>query len=184
VTGRLLGEKRAYAHGHDRPPGSFLIIMGAYGTAVTGMAAVLAAGGRRLPDRLAWSGLALVAVATHKVARQLAQDPVTSLLRAPFTRYSGTSAEAELAEEVRGGGMRHAPGELVSCPFCLGQWVATTGVCGLIVVPRTTRGRQRFRRADGLRHAPVRPCQAAGKLKPVSSGFARRVPLGGPYEGR
>jgi uncharacterized protein DUF1360 len=35
--------------------------------------------------------------------------------------------------------MRHALGEPVSCPFCVGQWVATTGVCGLIVVPRTTR---------------------------------------------
>jgi hypothetical protein len=64
---------------------------------------------------------------------------VTSPLRAPFTRYSGTSAEAELDEEVRGRGMREAVGELVSCPFCLGQWVATTGLFGLIVVPRATR---------------------------------------------
>ena len=35
--------------------------------------------------------------------------------------------------------MRKALGELVSCPFCLGQWVATTDVFGLIVVPRATR---------------------------------------------
>jgi hypothetical protein len=94
---------------------------------------------RRLPDKLGWSDLALLAVATHKASRQLAKDPVTSPLRAPFTRYSGTSAEAELDEEVRGRGMRKAVGELVSCPFCLGQWVATTGVFGLIVVPRATR---------------------------------------------
>jgi Protein of unknown function (DUF1360) len=32
------------------------------------------------------------------------RNPVTSPLRAPFTRYSGTSGEAELAEEVRGRG--------------------------------------------------------------------------------
>src|SRR2546430_16877049 len=106
---------QAYAHGHERPLGSFLIIMGAYGAVLTGMAAVLATSGRRLPDRLTWSDLALLAVATHKASRQLAKDPVTSPLRAPFTRYSGTSAEAELAEEVRGAGVRKALGELVSC---------------------------------------------------------------------
>jgi hypothetical protein len=139
ITGRALDEMHAYAHGHERPLGSFLIIMGAYGTAVTGMAAFLAVSGRRLPDRLSWSDLALLAVATHKASRQLAKDPVTSPLRAPFTRYSGTSAEAELKEEVRGRGMRKALGELVSCPFCLGQWVATTGVFGMITVPRATR---------------------------------------------
>ena len=139
TTGRVLDELHSYAHGQERPLGSFLIIMGAYGTVVTGMAAFLAASGRRLPDRLSWADLALLAVATHKASRQLAKDPVTSPLRAPFTRYSGTSAEAELDEEVRGGGMRKALGELVSCPFCLGQWVATAGVFGMIMAPRATR---------------------------------------------
>jgi Protein of unknown function (DUF1360) len=139
ITDRVRDEMQAYDHGHERPLGSFLVIMGAYGAALTGMAAFLAARGRRLPDRLGWSDLALLAVATHKASRQLAKDPVTSPLRAAFTRYSGTSAEAELAEEVRGAGVRKALGELVSCPFCLGQWVATTGVFGLIVAPRATR---------------------------------------------
>lgn len=139
ITGRALDEMHAYAHGQDRPLGSFLLIMGAYGTVVTGMAAVVAASGRRLPDRLSWPDLALLAVATHKASRQLAKDPVTSPLRAPFTRYSGTSGEAELDEDVRGRGMRKALGELVSCPFCLGQWVATTGVFGMIMAPRATR---------------------------------------------
>jgi hypothetical protein len=139
ITDRALDEMHSYAHGHDLPLGSFLVIMGAYGAAVTGMTAFLAASGRRLPDRFSWSDLALLAVATHKASRQLAKDPVTSPLRAPFTRYRGTSAEAELDEEVRGDGMRKALGELVSCPFCLGQWVATTGVFGMIVAPRATR---------------------------------------------
>src|SRR6266516_211954 len=139
MTARLLGEMEAYAQGHERPLGSFLVIMGAYGAVVTGMAAFLAVSGRRLPDRLTWSDLTLLAVATHKLSRQLAKDPVTSPLRAPFTRYAGTSAEAELDEEVRGCGMRKALGELVTCPFCLGQWVATVGVFGLLVAPRPTR---------------------------------------------
>lgn len=139
ITRRVLDEMHSYTHGHNRPLGSFLIIMGGYGAVATGMAAYLAASGRRLPDSLSWPDLALLAVATHKASRQLAKDPVTSPLRAPFTRYSGTSAEAELAEEVRGDGMRKALGELVSCPFCLGQWVATAGVFGLIAAPRATR---------------------------------------------
>ena len=139
ITGAALDELHSYAHGQDRPLGSYLIIMGGYGAVVTGMAAYLAASGRRLPDGLSWRDLALLAVATHKASRQLAKDPVTSPLRAPFTRYSGTSAEAELDEEVRGHGMRKALGELVTCPFCLDQWVATTGVFGMITVPRATR---------------------------------------------
>lgn len=139
AAGAALDEMHSYTQGQERPLGSFLIIMGSYGSVVTGMAAFLAARGRRLPDRLSWPDLALLAVATHKASRQLAKDPVTSPLRAPFTRYSGTSAEAELAEEVRGRGMRKALGELVSCPFCVGHWVATAGVFGMITVPRATR---------------------------------------------
>ncbi|MFD7922153.1 DUF1360 domain-containing protein [Streptomyces sp. NPDC059740] len=44
----------------------------------------------------------LLAAATHKLSRLVAKDPITSPLRAPFTRYQGTSAPSELAEEVRG----------------------------------------------------------------------------------
>ena len=35
--------------------------------------------------------------------------------------------------------MRKAIGELLVCPFCLAQWVATGIPAGLAVVPRTTR---------------------------------------------
>lgn len=101
ITSKALDEMHEYAHGHERPLGSFLIIMGAYGSVAAGMAAYLGASGRHLPDKFAWSDLALLAVATHKASRQLAKDPVTSPLRAPFTRFSGTSAEAELDEQVR-----------------------------------------------------------------------------------
>ena len=30
-------------------------------------------------------------------------------------------------------------GELLSCPFCLAQWIATGFVTGLVVAPRATR---------------------------------------------
>jgi hypothetical protein len=46
---------------------------------------------------------------------------------------------AELQEGVRGSGIRKAVGELVSCPFCLSQWVSTGFTFGLLVAPRATR---------------------------------------------
>jgi Protein of unknown function (DUF1360) len=44
-----------------------------------------------------------------------------------------------VAEEVRGEGLVHAAGELISCPFCLGVWVATGFAAGLVFAPRLTR---------------------------------------------
>jgi uncharacterized protein DUF1360 len=40
---------------------------------------------------------------------------------------------------VRGSGARKTVGELVTCPFCTGVWVATAFTAGLVYLPRTTR---------------------------------------------
>lgn len=40
---------------------------------------------------------------------------------------------------MRGSGARHAVGEMLTCPFCLDQWVATGFAFGLVMVPRLTR---------------------------------------------
>ena len=37
------------------------------------------------------------------------------------------------------GGVKHAVGELLTCPFCLAQWVATGFVFGYATAPRATR---------------------------------------------
>ncbi len=128
----------AYAQGEDRPLRSYAALVAAYGTVLAGL---LAFAGRRggLPEHLAFHDLVLAAVATQKVSRLVAKAPVTSPLRAPFTRYKGTSGPSQLEEEVRGEGARHALGEFVSCPFCLSQWVATGFVFGLALSPRATR---------------------------------------------
>lgn len=132
-------QEHVYAGDAERPLGSFLAIMGGYGALVVALSGVVRATGRELPERFSAADLALVTVATHKIARLGAKDPVTSPLRAPFTRFAGTSGEAELAEEVRGSGPRKALGELVTCPFCLGQWVATGLAFGLVLAPRPAR---------------------------------------------
>jgi hypothetical protein len=128
-----------YAPDAERPLGAFLALMGAYGAVVGAGALALRRRGVRLPERLGLSDVVLTSVATHKVARLIAKDPVTSPLRAPFVRFKGTTGPAELEEEVRGTGPRKAVGELVTCPFCLGQWVATGFVFGMVVQPRITR---------------------------------------------
>lgn len=131
--------QESYAGDEPRPLGAYALLMAAYGTAVAGLAALLRRGGVELPERVSLGDLLLIGVATHKLSRLLAKDPVTSPLRAPFTRFAGVAGPSELMEEPRGHGLRHAVGELVVCPFCLGQWVATGFVYGFVTAPRPTR---------------------------------------------
>jgi Protein of unknown function (DUF1360) len=131
--------KQRYTGGAERPLGSFAALMGVYGTAVLSASAYVRARRKPLPERVGMQDLGLIAVATHKLARLIAKDPVTSPVRAPFTKFEGQSGEAEVAEEVVGSGPRKAVGELVTCPFCLAQWIATAFMFGLVIRPRETR---------------------------------------------
>jgi hypothetical protein len=132
-------EAEAYRHGIDRPLAPYVGALATYGASVGLLAAAGAAAGARLPDTVSPWEVTLIGVATHKLSRLVAKDTVTAPLRAPFTEFRGTGGEAELAEEVRGSGTRHALGELISCPFCLAQWVATGFAAGLVFAPRATR---------------------------------------------
>ena len=124
-----------YRHGHERPMGPYGLLDAVYGGAVV---AIGVARRRRLPD-LSARDVALIGVATHRLARTLAKDPITSPFRMPFTAYEGVSGPSELDEEVVSHGIGHAVGELLTCPFCLAQWVATGFVAGMIFAPRATR---------------------------------------------
>ena len=130
-------EADAYRDGEDLPLESFTALMATY-AGLVGLGA-LAVRRRGLPERLSWSDIALASAATHRLSRLIAKDSVTSPLRAPFTRFKGTGGPSELKEEVRGTGAQKAVGELVSCPFCVGQWLATAFTFGLVLAPRATR---------------------------------------------
>ncbi len=96
--------------------------------------------GRQLPERVPSGDLVLLSVATYKLSRLIAKDRITSFVRAPFTRFKGESDRpGEVSEEPRGQGLRHAIGELLVCPYCLGQWVGTGLLAGYIRDPRLTR---------------------------------------------
>ncbi|MGH3376982.1 MAG: DUF1360 domain-containing protein [Actinoallomurus sp.] len=100
----------------------------------------LAAASRRgLPERLPLGDLLLLSVATHHASRLVTKDKVTSVARAPFTEYQGPSDPSEVEERPRGHGLQKAVGELLTCPYCIGQWIALAGVTGVVLAPRTTR---------------------------------------------
>jgi hypothetical protein len=143
VKDRLVSAARnqgiQYVDGEDRPLAGYSAAMGTYAGLVAAIAAGVKASGVEVPDGLSLTDIALSAAATHKLSRLLAKDPVTSPLRAPFTSYRGPAGPAEIDEDVRGGGARKAVGELVTCPFCTGMWIATGLTAGLIFAPRATR---------------------------------------------
>ncbi|WP_043630157.1 DUF1360 domain-containing protein [Nonomuraea candida] len=134
MTEILQKTERAYEGDHDRPLAGYVGLLGAYGgtVGVAAIAALLA--GRRAPEQVGVLDVLLMAACTHKVSRRLAKDPVTSPLRAPFTRYEGQGGPSEVQEKPR-----NALGELLACPFCLAQWVATGYAAGLVLAPRVTR---------------------------------------------
>ena len=140
---RLAGAARSqaaqYAGGQERPLGGYAITMTVYAGAVAALAAAARARGRPVPDGLSAGDLVLCAASTHKLSRLITKDPVTSPLRAPFTAYKGTQGPSELAEDVRGEGGQKTVGELLTCPFCTGMWVATGFIAGILLLPRTTR---------------------------------------------
>lgn len=130
---------QGYQAPDGRPLGSYGVLEAVYAGGVLGFAALLRSGGRSLPERIPPQDLALLGIASYKAARTLSKEKVTSSLRSPFRRYVGDGHGSEVHEEARGSGMQRAVGELLGCPFCLSQWVATSFACGYVLAPRATR---------------------------------------------
>ena len=129
-----------YAPDATRPLGGYVGALATYAGVVGGLAAAVARRGGP-PRRLGNRDLILAGIATFRAARLLTEASVTAPLRAPFTRYEGPGDPGEVDEGVQDpeGGHRHAVGELVSCPYCLGVWVATGMTFGLVLAPRWAR---------------------------------------------
>jgi hypothetical protein len=141
IRDRITGLRKAYAPHEHRPLDGYLVAMGAFGALSASLAAAAKVTGRPAPDRVSVQDVVMISVATHKLSRLVAKDSVTSPLRAPFVRYQEPGGAAEVNEEVRdqGSALRHAIGELITCPFCLAVWVATGLTGGLVLAPRLTR---------------------------------------------
>jgi hypothetical protein len=126
--------------GERRPLGGYLAVLAAYGAGVAAAAAAARLTGRSMPDRIGLQDLATMTVATHRISRLVSKDAVLSPVRAPLTRFEGPAGAAEVNESVRyRGGVPHAVGELLTCPFCTAVWSATALTAGMVLAPRLTR---------------------------------------------
>ncbi len=117
------------------PYKSYTALVGIFGAGMTGVAALTTVLGRR-PERLNALDLAVLAAATFKASRTIANDEVTSFLRDPFTKDEAHEGDEEPVED---GGPRQALGELLTCSRCIGMWAAAGVVSLHTVAPRTGR---------------------------------------------
>jgi hypothetical protein len=124
------------AHNH-LPLGGYTAILTTYGL-LSGSLALALRRRRQHVRTLRPLDLLLYGLATEHLSRVITKDSVTSVLRAPFTEFEEAAGEGEVNEEVTGHGIHHAVGELLTCPFCIAQWVATGLVAGSIAAPALT----------------------------------------------
>jgi hypothetical protein len=138
--GKIRELEGRYAPHDDRPLRGYLATLTGYAAGVAGLVALVVRRGGP-PTRLAVQDLALASVATFRASRLLTEASVTAPLRAPFTTFEGPGDPGEVDEQVQEptGGHRHAVGELLSCPYCSGVWLATGFTFGLLLHPRWAR---------------------------------------------
>lgn len=123
----------------DRPLGPYAVLVSIWLGAFAAFLGVAKAVNRPVP-RLDAGDIALLSGATFQLSRLIGKDAVTSFLRAPFTRYKEPGAPGEVNEEPRKDTeAQHAVGEMVSCPFCLGTWVAAGLTYAYTFFPNLTR---------------------------------------------
>jgi hypothetical protein len=130
------------AYSPDKPVAmsGHAVLTAVYNGSVAALLLAQRRSGQPLPERVPAGDLVLLSVGTYKLSRLIAKDRIMSFMRAPFTRLQGESERpGELSEEPRGSGLQHAIGELLVCPYCLGQWVGTGFLATYIREPRVAR---------------------------------------------
>jgi hypothetical protein len=81
----------------------------------------------------------LLAFATLRLGRMVAYDRVMETFRAPFTMTVPDKTGAGKTVVARGTGIRCAIGQLISCPICIGSWIAAGLVYALYTFPGPAR---------------------------------------------
>jgi Protein of unknown function (DUF1360) len=125
--------------GGEEPLPSYAALAGLFNLILALVLLVARKTGRPIPERIETRDIALLGVATHKVSLLVANDAVTSPLRAPFTELQEKQSPKTVKEKPRGNGLRRSLGELLTCHFCVGQWVASFFTYGLVFAPAVTR---------------------------------------------
>src|SRR4051794_2811730 len=98
VTESVRSEADEYRQGADRPLGGYALAMTVF-AGVAGLAGAIAALWGTTSRRISPYDLLLMTAGTHKLARLVAKDGITSPLRIPFSRFKDTGAPATGLEE-------------------------------------------------------------------------------------
>jgi hypothetical protein len=94
---------------------------------------------RGRPFEISPRDLTLLGLATFRGARLVAYDRVAEPFRDPVTETVPDEFDAGENVVAEGTGARKAIGELVSCPTCVGTWLAAALVYGMRLAPGPTR---------------------------------------------
>lgn len=123
----------------EQPLAGRIALVAAFGASIAAAGLAARITGRELPERPHTGDLILAGVATHKLSRLFTKAKATSFIRAPFTELEAPSGTGEVDEKPRGEGIQRAVGELLTCPYCLSQWISAGFTGGLLLAPRATR---------------------------------------------
>lgn len=126
-------------HDPDMPFGGYSILSTAFVVGVVGSVAAAKRSRGGLPPRYSPWDLVTAGTATHKISRMLTKDRVASVIRTPFVEGQERTGHGEVSGEPRGRGLQRAVGELLTCPHCLGQWIAAGFGVGMVAAPEATR---------------------------------------------
>jgi hypothetical protein len=113
----------------ERPLPQYATLAGAFWAV---FALFLTTNRERLPERFRPADLAAIALSTYKLSRVITKEDVTAFVRAPVT-------EDPEAQQPKRRGMPRVLGELVTCPYCIGLWIASGLTYGHVLFPREAR---------------------------------------------
>ena len=133
------GTFEGYKKGEDVPLFSYGVLAGTFNLLFALFLLAAKVSGKSIPERIGARDIALLGMATHKLSLLGSQDAITSPLRAPFTELEEKKSPKKVEEKPRGEGIRRSVGELLTCQFCLGVWVASFFTYGFVLLPRASR---------------------------------------------
>ena len=133
------GTFEGYKNDEDVPLLSYGVLAGTFNLLFALFLLVARISGKPMPERMDAKDIALLGMATHKISLVGSQDVIMSPLRAPFTELEKKESPKKVDERPRGQGLRRSVGELLTCQFCLGVWVASFFTYGFVLLPRVSR---------------------------------------------